>query len=83
MKEVRFTKMHGIGNDYVYFTEDPCPPEEPDNLSRRLSNRHCGIEGDGIILVLGSSIADFRMRVWNLGSDETMDCGTGAFTNSE
>lgn len=78
MKEVRFTKMHGIGNDYVYFTEEPCPPEELGNLSRRLSNRHYGIGGDGIILVLGSSVADFRMRIFNADGSEARMCGNGS-----
>lgn len=78
MKEVRFTKMHGIGNDYVYFTEMPCPPEKLGEFSRRLSDRHCGIGGDGIILVLPSSNADFRMRIFNADGSEAKMCGNGS-----
>lgn len=78
MKEVRFTKMHGIGNDYVYFTEMPCPPEQLPELSRRLSDRHCGIGGDGVILALPSDVADFRMRIFNADGSEARMCGNGS-----
>lgn len=78
MKEVTFTKMHGLGNDYVYFTEMPCPPKGLPDLSRRLSNRHCGIGGDGIILALPSSVADFRMRIFNADGSEATMCGNGS-----
>ncbi|MDE6366472.1 MAG: diaminopimelate epimerase, partial [Muribaculaceae bacterium] len=78
MKEVAFTKMHGIGNDYVYFTEMPCPPENLPELSRRLSDRHRGIGGDGIILALPSEIADFRMRIFNADGSEARMCGNGS-----
>lgn len=78
MKEVAFTKMHGIGNDYVYFTEMPCPPEELPELSRRLSDRHRGIGGDGIILILPSEVADFKMRIFNADGSEARMCGNGS-----
>lgn len=78
MKEVAFTKMQGLGNDYVYFTEMPCPPDELPELSRRLSDRHCGIGSDGIILALPSSVADFRMRIFNADGSEAKMCGNGS-----
>lgn len=70
--------MHGIGNDYVYFTSMPCSEEELPALSRRLSDRHRSIGGDGIILVLPSEIADFRMRIFNADGSEARMCGNGA-----
>ncbi|MDE6514302.1 MAG: diaminopimelate epimerase [Muribaculaceae bacterium] len=78
MIEVSFTKMHGLGNDYIYFTEMPCPPENLPRLSRQLSDRHCGIGGDGIILALPSEVADFRMRIFNADGSEAKMCGNGS-----
>lgn len=78
MIEVRFTKMHGIGNDYIYFTSMPCAAEKLPQLSRLLSDRHCGIGGDGIILALPSSVADFQMRIFNADGSEARMCGNGS-----
>ena len=78
MKKIRFTKMHGIGNDYVYFTEMPCAEEDLPELSRKLSDRHCGVGGDGIILVLPSEVADFKMRIFNADGSEARMCGNGS-----
>ncbi len=78
MKAVRFVKMHGLGNDYVYFTEMPCAEAELPVLSRRLSDRHRSIGGDGIILVLPSAVADFKMRIFNADGSEARMCGNGA-----
>lgn len=78
MKRINFTKMHGIGNDYVYFTEMPCPESQLPELSRRLSDRHRSIGGDGIILVLPSDVADFRMRIFNADGSEAKMCGNGS-----
>lgn len=78
MIEVSFTKMHGLGNDYIYFTEMPCPPEKLPRLSQQLSDRHCGIGGDGIILALPSEVADFRMRIFNADGSEAKMCGNGS-----
>lgn len=75
---LRFTKMHGIGNDYVYLNcLDSCPDNLP-ALSRFLSDRHCGVGGDGIILILPSEIADFRMRIFNADGSEAKMCGNGS-----
>ena len=76
---MRFTKLHGLGNDYIYingFEEDLSAFDLP-KLSRVLSDRHCGIGGDGIILVLPSDIADFRMRILNADGSEAEMCGNG------
>lgn len=78
MNEVRFTKMHGIGNDYIYFTTMPCAPEKLPELSRRLSDRHRSVGGDGIILVLPSTKADFQMRIFNADGSEAKMCGNGS-----
>lgn len=73
----RFYKMHGIGNDYVYFD---CMGEElpdPEKLAVRLSDRHFSIGGDGIILLCPSEIADCRMRMFNADGSEGKMCGNG------
>ena len=73
-----FSKMHGLGNDYIYFD---CTKnnkiENPEELAKRLSNRHTGIGGDGIILITKSSISDFRMRMFNSDGTEAEMCGNG------
>ena len=72
---MEFTKMHGIGNDYIYFN---CLEEEikdPEKLSIRLSDRHFGVGGDGIVLILPSNVADFRMRMFNADGSEGKMCG--------
>ena len=71
----KFTKMHGLGNDYIYFD---CLKEElpnPELLSPKLSDRHFGIGGDGIVLILPSSNADFKMRMFNADGSEAQMCG--------
>ena len=60
---MKFTKMHGIGNDYIYFNGFQEKIEDPNALSIRLSDRHRSIGGDGIVLILPSECADFRMRM--------------------
>lgn len=72
-----FTKMQGCGNDYIYFN---CLEQEirnPEGLSVRLSDRHYGIGGDGIILICPSEIADAKMRMFNLDGSEGKMCGNG------
>ena len=60
---MHFTKMHGIGNDYVYVdcVRQP-PPRDPCALARAVSDRHTGIGSDGLILICRSQVADARMR---------------------
>lgn len=72
-----FTKMHGCGNDYIYFNCFEDPVERPEELAIRLSDRHKGVGGDGVILICPSEIADARMRMFNLDGGEGKMCGNG------
>jgi diaminopimelate epimerase len=75
---MRFTKMHGLGNDYVYVsTFDQKAPAEPSRLARAVSDRHFGIGGDGLILIMPSERADARMRMFNADGSEGEMCGNG------
>src|SRR3954449_1859981 len=75
---MRFTKMHGIGNDYVYVsTFDQRPPADPAMLAVAVSDRHYGIGGDGLILIMPSERADARMRMFNADGSEGEMCGNG------
>ena len=72
---MHFTKMHGLGNDYLYVFG-----EVPDNiaeLSRKLSDRHFGAGSDGMIYISHSPAADFRMRIFNADGSEAAMCGNG------
>ncbi len=73
----KFYKMHGIGNDYVYFDCMKEPLENPEKLAVRLSDRHFSIGGDGIILLCPSDKADCRMRMFNADGSEGKMCGNG------
>ena len=76
---MKFTKMHGLGNDYVYvnaFAENLTDVDLPE-LARRVSDRNFGIGGDGLILIMPSEQADFRMRVFNNDGSEAKNCGNG------
>ena len=75
---MRFCKMHGIGNDYVYVDcfRQP-PPRDPAGLSRVISDRHFGVGGDGLILIAPSERADARMRMFNADGSESEMCGNG------
>ena len=73
---MKFTKMHGAGNDYVYVdarSEDRDWPE----LARRMSDRHFGVGGDGLILIKNSDVADLRMSMFNADGSEAEMCGNG------
>ena len=74
----KFTKMQGTGNDYIYFdcTKDG-ELENPEAISVRLSDRHFGIGGDGIIMICNSDIADVKMRMFNTDGSEGKMCGNG------
>src|SRR5262245_16990220 len=75
---MRFTKMQGIGNDYVYVD---CvrakPPADPAALARAISDRHFGVGSDGLILICPSERADVRMRMFNADGSEAEMCGNG------
>jgi diaminopimelate epimerase len=75
---MRFTKMHGIGNDYVYVdcVRTP-PPKHPEKLAVAVSDRHFGIGSDGLILICRSEVADARMRMFNADGSEAEMCGNG------
>ena len=77
MKKLRFTKMHGISNDYVYISTFDQPEEDWEQLAIRLSDRRTGIGGDGIILVCPSEVADAKMRIFNADGSEGRMCGNG------
>src|SRR6202166_3152909 len=75
---MRFTKMQGAGNDYVYvdcFHEKP--PADPASLSIAISDRHFGVGSDGLILICPSETADARMRMFNADGSEAEMCGNG------
>jgi len=75
---MQFVKMQGAGNDYIYvdcFRQ--APPDDPAALARRLSDRHFGVGADGLILILPSSQADVRMRMFNADGSEAEMCGNG------
>src|SRR3954471_6711543 len=75
---MRFTKMQGAGNDYVYLDcfNHP-PPPDPAALSRAISDRHFGVGSDGLILICPSDKADARMRMFNVDGSEAEMCGNG------
>src|SRR5262245_12027919 len=75
---MRFTKMQGAGNDYVYIDCFRHPmPSDPPALSRAVSDRHFGIGSDGLILICPSDKADARMRMYNADGSEAEMCGNG------
>ena len=64
-RDMKFTKMHGLGNDYIYLNCMEDMPEDPASLARKLSDRHFGVGGDGLICVCPSQTGDFAMRMFN------------------
>ncbi len=75
---MKFTKMHGIGNDYVYVsTFDGEVIADPARLAIAVSDRHFGIGSDGLILIVPSETADARMRMFNADGSESEMCGNG------
>ncbi len=78
MESLKFTKMHGIGNDYVYLDCTASRPDNIEDLARRISDRHTGVGGDGLVLILPSDIADFKMRMFNADGSEGRMCGNAS-----
>lgn len=75
---MKFTKMHGLGNDYVYM--DCTKSGVPDNVSdlaQFVSNRHFGVGSDGLILICASDTCDFKMKMYNADGSEAQMCGNG------
>lgn len=74
---MKFTKMHGIGNDYVYVNCFEESVKNPAEVSKFVSDRHFGIGSDGLILISPSAIADFRMNIYNVDGSQAEMCGNG------
>lgn len=76
---IHFTKMHGLGNDYVFVdcTENKNYIPNPSSFSKIISNRNFGIGSDGLILIEDSKLADFKMRIFNSDGSEAEMCGNG------
>ena len=75
---IRFTKMHGAGNDYIYINAIySCPANLPE-LSNEMSDRHKGVGSDGVVLIMPSDKADFRMRMFNADGSEGEMCGNAS-----
>jgi len=72
---MKFTKMHGIGNDYIYVNCFEEKVENPEQVSIYVSDRHKGIGSDGLVMIMPSEKADFRMRIFNADGSEAMMCG--------
>jgi diaminopimelate epimerase len=74
---MRVTKMHGLGNDYVYLLPRSEDEHDWEKLAIKVSDRHFGIGSDGLILALPSAIADMKMRMFNADGSEAEMCGNG------
>ncbi|MGA2265078.1 MAG: diaminopimelate epimerase [Phycisphaerae bacterium] len=74
---MRFVKLQGSGNDYVYIDGFHQRVEDPADLARAISDRHFGVGSDGLILILPSTVADVRMRIFNADGSEAEMCGNG------
>ena len=72
---MKFTKMHGIGNDYIYVNCFEEKVDNPEKVSIYVSDRRKGIGSDGLVLIMPSDKADFRMRIFNADGSEAMMCG--------
>ena len=75
---LEFTKMEGLGNDYIYVDAARFSIDDPAALSVRISDRHYGIGGDGLVLIGPSSCADFSMRMFNADGSEGLMCGNAS-----
>lgn len=85
MARIEFTKMHGCGNDYIYIDciKGKGIPKNPEELARKLSDRHRGVGGDGIVLILPSDTQDAEMRIFNADGSEAQMCGNGVRCTAE
>jgi diaminopimelate epimerase len=72
---MKFTKMHGLGNDYIYVNCFSETVEDPSKVAKFVSDRHFGIGSDGLVLIMPSDKADFRMRMFNSDGSEAEMCG--------
>ena len=78
MKDIKFYKMEGLGNDYVYLLCMDKVPDDLSRLSRDISDRHFGVGSDGLIVITRSEIADFRMIMFNADGSEAQMCGNAS-----
>ncbi len=76
--QVKFTKMHGAGNDYIYVNTMLYPLANPEELAVKWSAPHTGIGSDGLVLIGPSDIADFSMHIYNADGSEAMMCGNAS-----
>lgn len=76
--KIKFTKMHGAGNDYIYVDTSQYPIADPAKKAIEWSKFHTGIGSDGLILIGVSDKADFSMRIFNADGSEAMMCGNGS-----
>lgn len=77
-RNIKFTKMHGAGNDYIYVDTTKYPIADPEKKAIEWSRFHTGIGSDGLILIGASDKADFSMRIFNADGSEAMMCGNGS-----
>src|ERR1700678_1353780 len=77
MAPLEFTKMRGCGNDYVYIVAMRARPADPSALSVKLSDRHFGVGGDGLIMLAPTDKADIRMEMYNADGSRGDMCGNG------
>ncbi len=75
---INFSKMHGIGNDYIYINCFKEKIDDPNKLSEFVSDVHFGIGADGLVLIMPSEIADFKMRIFNADGSEAKMCGNAS-----
>lgn len=75
---IRFTKMHGAGNDYIYIDATKSCPDNLPELARVMSDRHKGVGSDGLVAIMPSEVADFRMRMFNADGSEGEMCGNAS-----
>ena len=74
---LKFTKMQGLGNDYVYIDATNQKIKDVSSLTKIISNRNWGIGSDGLILIDKSNVADFKMKMFNPDGSESEMCGNG------
>lgn len=75
---MRFTKMQGAGNDYIYLNGFEKLPADLGSLARQMSDRHFGIGSDGLVIIMPSDSCDFRMRMFNSDGSEAEMCGNAS-----
>ena len=75
---MKFTKMHGLGNDYVYVNAFEEKIDNPNELARRISDRHFGVGSDGLVLIAPSDVADFQMLMYNADGSQGDMCGNAS-----